>query len=159
VKLGTAKAAQVRASHSPELTAIHAAATNSAANMSPAESTADVAASESTAAATAHVAASESTPATATHVAASATTAAMLGGHGVRSHGSAKRDGDEEDHDLAYDGLLLDAGRKQNVFHCCHSIRAAGPVEIMRGATWYNRISIAFPSERNSGMGRGELAI
>jgi hypothetical protein len=135
----------VRASHSPELTAIPAATTKSAANMFTAESTAHaaatksainmsapestatttyaaasestatttpyVAASESTAATTTHVAASESTAATATHVAASAATTTKPGGHGARPRCCTERDGDEEDHDLARDWLLIDTGR------------------------------------------------
>jgi hypothetical protein len=70
----------------------------------------------STAESTAHVAASESaaatmTATTTTATMTAATAAAMFGGQGVRHPCCTKRDGDEEDHDLACDGPLLGAGR------------------------------------------------
>ena len=65
----------------------------------------------STAESTAHVAASESAAATTTTTTMTAATAAMFGGQGVRHPCCTKRDGNEEDHDLACDGPLLGAGR------------------------------------------------
>jgi hypothetical protein len=86
--------------------------------LSTAESTAHMAASESAAAATTAASESAATMTTAASESAATTTAmtaaattAMFGGQGVRHHCSTKRDGNEEDHDLACDGLLLDAGR------------------------------------------------
>jgi hypothetical protein len=107
MKLGTAKAARVRARESANRST---AARKSATDMAT-ESTAHVAACEpanrstaadmSTAESTAHVAASKS-------AAGSMTAAAPPGGHGIRSHCHTERDGGEEDHGLACDVLLLD---------------------------------------------------
>jgi hypothetical protein len=80
--------------------------------LSTAESTAHVAASESAAATTAsESAAATMTATTTTATMTAATAAAMFGGQGVRHPCCTKRDGDEEDHDLACDGPLLGAGR------------------------------------------------
>jgi hypothetical protein len=100
-------------------------ATKSAAHVPTAESTAQSAAPESAASASmtaATTAATESSAssmtATATATADSpassmtATTTDRPGGHGVRPNCCTERDGDDEnDHDLACDWLLLDAGR------------------------------------------------
>jgi hypothetical protein len=94
-------------------------ATKSAAHAPTAESTAQAAAPESAAAFMAAATATESSAASMTAAAATqssassmtTTTADRPGGHGVRRHCCTECDGDEEDHDLARDWLLLDAGR------------------------------------------------
>jgi hypothetical protein len=94
-------------------------AIKSTAHAPTAESTAQAAAPESTAASTTAATAAESSAASMTAAAAtespasSMTTAAATdrpGGHGVGRRCCTERDGDEEDHDLACDWLLFDAG-------------------------------------------------
>jgi hypothetical protein len=55
--------------------------------------------------------AASAAPESSTTSSMTATAAATTGGHGVRRHCCTERNSDEEDHDLACDWLLLDAGR------------------------------------------------
>jgi hypothetical protein len=88
-------------------------ATKSATHAATAESTTQVTASESPAASESSAASMTAAAAesSASSMATGAATTDLPGGQGVRPHCCAERDGDEEDHELASDWLLLDAGR------------------------------------------------
>jgi hypothetical protein len=116
VRFGPAEAAQTRTSEPSQGAAAGMFATKSATHVATAESTARVAASES-AAATSEPSAASMTAATASESSASSMTATAAaatdrpGRHGVSRDRRAECDGDQENHDLACDRLLLDAGR------------------------------------------------
>jgi hypothetical protein len=167
VRFGTAEAAQMRTSEHSHGAAAGMFATKSAAHAPTAESTAQAAAPESAAAFMAAASESSMTAAattsatespTASVTATTTATADRPRGHGVRPHCGSECNGDEEDHDLACDRLLLHVGRYQNVFHCCHSKGPACSTEIMFTTNRFNRTSVALPVERNSGMDCGNLA-
>jgi hypothetical protein len=116
VRFGPAETARTRTSEPSHGAAPGMFATKSAAHVPTAESTAQSATPESAAAFMTAAAASESATASMTAATTTATessassmtaTATTSGGHGVRPRSCTERDGDEEDHDLARDWLLL----------------------------------------------------
>jgi hypothetical protein len=100
-------AATTAASKSSAHVATAATASKSSAHVATATTATKSSASSVTAATTA----SKSSASSMTAAAAAAATANRPAGQGVRPRRCTERDGDEEDHDLACDWLLLDAGR------------------------------------------------